>query len=560
MTHVGREQEAPVRAAPPARTSPATLAWRAALVVLAVAVLFFCYWRQSQTAPLSSDGSANVLQAWDMLHGNPLLRQWWVSDVSFYTTELPQYMLVEVLTGLGPWVVHVAAAMTYTLLVLLAAVLARGADPPRPPRQGRARGTARDGAGLARALLAAGLMLAPQLSGTSILLLSPDHIGTAVPLLAIWLLIDRSPARWYVPTLVCLLFTWTMVADSIVLLTGIVPLVLVGTGRAFAGLLRRGGPRAPRWYELNLAGAAAVAGVVGSFAPRVIVALGGFHQSPVGAGTDLGQLRHGAWVTFQAFLELFGANIFNTSYFGTRPVLEVVFVSLHLAGAIVAVCALGVGLARIFRFGELMVPVFAVAIVLNLGAYMISTHAQDLLGAREMAEVLPLGAVLAGRVLGDRVAAWSRAAKAWFVPMLAVLAAGYFATLGYGAAQPSVPAENETLASWLLAHRLTDGLATYWQADSTTVDSHRQVLLSAVVQDVRDRLMPYQWETDDANFDPARHHASFVVADGPDALPGMQLSAELTFGRPQRIYRADGYTIMVYDTNLLVDLDGPGRT
>ena len=563
MTHVGREQKAPALAA---RTSPATPARRAALVVLAVAVLFFCYWRQSQTAPLSSDGSANVLQAWDMLHGNPLLRQWWVSDVSFYTTELPQYMLVEVLTGLGPWVVHVAAAMTYTLLVLLAAVLARGA--------------ARGGAGLARALLAAGLMLAPQLSVTSILLLSPDHIGTAVPLLAIWLLIDRASPRGlpgtprpfsrrdpfprtclgYVPVLVCLLFTWTMVADPIVLLTGIVPLMLVGTGRAFAGLLRRGGLRASRWYELSLAGAAAVAGMAGSFAPRVIVALGGFHQSPVGADTDLGQLRHGAWVTFQAFLELFGANVFNTSDFGARPVLEVVLVSLHLAGAIVAVCALGVGLARIFRFGELIVPVFAVAIVLNLGAYMISTHAQDLLGAREMAEVLPLGAVLAGRVLGGRVAAWTRAAKAWFVPVLVVLAAGYLATLGYGAAQPSVPAENETLASWLLAHRLTDGLATYWQADSTTVDSHRQVLLSAVVQDVRDRLMPYQWETDDANFDPARHHASFVVADGPDALPGMQLSAELTFGRPQRIYRADGYTIMVYDTNLLADLDRPGRT
>ncbi|MGB6577235.1 MAG: hypothetical protein WBF34_04885, partial [Streptosporangiaceae bacterium] len=148
-----RELQAPALAARPARASPATLAWRAALVVLAVAVLFFCYWRQSQTAPLSSDGSANVLQAWDMLHGNPLLRQWWVSDVSFYTTELPQYMLVEVLTGLGPWVVHVAAAMTSTLLVLLAAVLARGADPPKLPREGMAKGTARGGAGLARALL-----------------------------------------------------------------------------------------------------------------------------------------------------------------------------------------------------------------------------------------------------------------------------------------------------------------------------------------------------------------------------------------------------------------------
>jgi hypothetical protein len=90
------------------------------------AILFFCYWRQSQSVPVTSDGAGNVLQAWDMLHGNLLLRHWWVSDVSFYTTELPQYMLIEVLFGLGAQVVHVAAAMTYTLLVLLAALLAKG--------------------------------------------------------------------------------------------------------------------------------------------------------------------------------------------------------------------------------------------------------------------------------------------------------------------------------------------------------------------------------------------------------------------------------------------------
>src|SRR5262249_12623930 len=120
MTSVGRHQKVTARSAPPARPSAAALAVRAGLVALAVAVLSFCYWRKSQAAPLSSDGSSNVLQAWDMLHGNLLLHNWWVSDVSFYTTELPQYMLIEAVAGLGPWVVHAAAAMTYTLLVLLA--------------------------------------------------------------------------------------------------------------------------------------------------------------------------------------------------------------------------------------------------------------------------------------------------------------------------------------------------------------------------------------------------------------------------------------------------------
>ena len=190
-------------------------------------------------------------------------------------------------------------------------------------------------------------MLAPQLSATSILLLSPDHIGTAVPLLVTWLLIDRRPATLVRAGAGGPAVPWTMVADSIVLLTGIVPLVLVCAVRACPGLIRRGERRASRWYELALAGAAAVAGVAGLFAPRIMTALGGYQQSHVGTDTDLGQLQHGAWVTFQAFLELFGANVFNTSFFGAEPAIEVVFVALHLAGAITVAWALGVAASAV---------------------------------------------------------------------------------------------------------------------------------------------------------------------------------------------------------------------
>ena len=543
MTVGGREQQAPAVTAVPASRGGATYAKWAAVVVAAAAVLFFCYWRQSLSAPLSSDGSGNVLQAWAMLHGNLLLHNWWVSDVSFYTTELPQYMLIEVFAGLGPWVVHIGAAMTYTLLVLLAAVLAKGRTGGRE--------------GLGRALLAGGIMLAPQLNATSILLLSPDHTGTTVPLLVIWLLIDRSAAgsraRWYVSVLVGLGFFWTMVGDSVVLLTGIIPLVAVCLLRVGVGVLRKTGAPS-RWYEVSLAGAAVVAGVAGTFAPKLIAAVGGFQQWPVGSDTGLGHLQHGSWVTLQAFLELFGANIASTANYGANPALEVIFVALHLAGAAAVVCAVVPAFRRFFRPGELLAPVFAAAVVVNLAAYMISTHAQDLLGAREIAGVLPLGAVLAGRVLGDQVLAWTRAARAWLVPVLAVLAAGYLAAFGYGAAQASVPPANEPLAAWLVAHRLSDGLAGYWQANSTTADTGGRVLVSAVGLDAVGQLVPYQWETDDANYDPAKHDATFVVADGPDAPLGMQDAAVLTFGRPARIYHAGSYTILVWNTNLLAKL------
>src|SRR5271154_4352501 len=91
MSVDGREQQAPALTAVASGTPVATQAKRAGLAVGVAAILFFCYWRQSLSSPLSSDGAGNALQAWDILHGNLLLHHWWVSDVSFYTTELPQY-------------------------------------------------------------------------------------------------------------------------------------------------------------------------------------------------------------------------------------------------------------------------------------------------------------------------------------------------------------------------------------------------------------------------------------------------------------------------------------
>jgi hypothetical protein len=153
---------AAVRPPGTARTR-ARAVWRPAVAVLAVAGLFTLYWRQSGSAPASSDGASNVLQAWAMLHGNLLLHDWRVSDVSFYTTELPQYALIESVLGLRAWVINAAASMTYTLLVLLAALLAKG----------HARGRI----GWTRALLAAGIMLAPR-SGSTAITATPLWSGT----------------------------------------------------------------------------------------------------------------------------------------------------------------------------------------------------------------------------------------------------------------------------------------------------------------------------------------------------------------------------------------------
>ena len=148
-----------------------------AAIVLAVALLFVAYLQMSRTYPENSDESNILLMAWDMLHGNVLLHGWYLSDVSFYTTELPQYVMLERFIGLHTDTAHVAAAMTYTLVVVFAALLARGSTSGREAWP--------------RMLLTTGIMFAPQLGvAVFVLLLSVGHIGTAVPLMLTWLVID----------------------------------------------------------------------------------------------------------------------------------------------------------------------------------------------------------------------------------------------------------------------------------------------------------------------------------------------------------------------------------
>src|SRR5580704_4787254 len=213
-----------------------------ALFTAAAIVAFACYLRMSLTVPVNSDGASNALQAWDMLHGNPLLHGWWLSDVSFYTTELPEYMLVELAHGLNADVVHIGAALTYTLLVVLAAFVARG----------RSRGAE----GTVRALLAAGIMLAPAPGETAwALLLTPNHTGTGVPVLLLLLLVDLAPRRWYTAVAAGVLLAWALVGDPLILVIGVLPVVVVCLARACLALLHR----RVLWYEIALGCAAALA-------------------------------------------------------------------------------------------------------------------------------------------------------------------------------------------------------------------------------------------------------------------------------------------------------------
>jgi hypothetical protein len=608
-------------------------------IALAAAALFILYLRQSRSVAVGSDGGSIALQAWDMLHGNFLLHGWAMSDVSFYSTELPQYALLEWVHGLSPDVVHVGGAMTYTIVLLLAALVAMGKPARRGPRDRWGlrglrglRGGAH-GERAVRAAITAGIMLAPAPGdGSSTLLLTPDHLGSTVPVLLVWLVVDRCRPRWYVPVAVGILLAWGLVADPLLEVTGVAPLVLVCAVRAAQRLhpknpknpkdsqdsqdsqdpkdpqvpknprdpeepegpqdlghprrpasagagrehLRPAGPArwstvavrtervpvaavsravgASGWFELSLAAAALAAVGAAALVSALITAAGGFALRPVGTSfAGFAALPHNIRLTVQGIGVLFGA------FFGRGQPVNVIFSSLHLVGVALFAAAFFLAWRRFFRPQEFLVPALALAITLNLILYVHGNYVQNLLSSREITEVLPLGAVLAGRVLAGPVLKIRVRGRNVLGPALAVVLAGYAVALAVYAAQPPVSAEHQDLAGWLVTRHLTHGLAIgYWLANSVTIDSGDHAEVREV--SIRNGMLAApdsgwgfarQWYT------AAGHDADFVVTD---AAPGTATwhssltSARNTFGPPARIYSYRQYTVLVWSQNLLTRL------
>jgi hypothetical protein len=541
-------------------------AWLAAFAV-AAAVLFVAYLRMSRTYPATSDGADQALQAWDMLHGNWLLHGWTIADVTYYTTEVPQYMLIEMVHGLSADVVHIAGAMTYTLLVLAAGLLARG------------RATGREG--LIRLLVAAGIMLAPQFGNATHLLLSqPDHLGTQLPLLLVFLLLDRAPRRWWVPVTAGAGLTWVIIADQVALLDAVVPLAVVCGARVLLGVVRHRRSLASQWYEVSLAAASILSFGVATLVVRLISDLHGYQVLPLAAkAAPIDEIPQHVVLTLEGILNVYGADFFHLSNgsllgpgLGGLPLaVGIALAVVHLVGVALAAW----GFFRAFRYffdpADLISPVLATAITINVAAYVVSVIPVGVFDTREIVAVLPFGAVLAGRMVPGRLAGVPRRLK----PALAWASAGvlacYLAALAYGAAQPSVTDSGQAIVPWLEAHHLTTGLGTYIESNLITLDSGGRVAVRTVSWQFSGNV-PRSFESNADWFDPRHNFANFIVTNTADTTPNRDRSlrrssmipsaaiAALHAGPPVHVYHYKTFTIMVWDHNLLDNLGSPAST
>jgi hypothetical protein len=132
---------------------------------------------------------------------------------------------------------------------------------------------------------------------------------------------------------------------------------------------------------------------------------------------------------------------------------------------------------------------------------------------------------------------------------------GYGVALGYSAAQPSAASADAVLADWLAGHGLRYGLGAA-SANILTTQSGGKAQVAAVTVS-NGRVRPLLYQSPVAAYDPALHRATFVVTGAPAARPGAAgeripaAAVRATFGPPTHVYRFDGFTVDVWNVNLL---------
>jgi hypothetical protein len=516
----------------------------ASVFLLVLVVLFDAYLHLSKTYMENSDEANILLMAHDMLHGNLYLTGWNTSDVPFITTELPEIAVLVALFGLHLNTAHIAAALTYTIVIAVAMLLAKG--------------SARGPQAIMRMALVLAIMLAPQPGvGVFVLVFSVGHIGTSAPVMLTWLVLDRFGLttragvaatlrqRWYIPLIVAVLIAWALMADPLVLIVAIYPLLVVCLVRVIAGSVggaRHGGGLrglrqglAARWLELSLAAAAGIGYLLVWFGGRLLHSAGGYTQQAVPFQLDggVGRWFMQARVVVHGLLEMFGAyfvpgnaiNYKSPGAFVLAPPLSGLDQALAISRLVCVLLALWgcCAIARRFfrRDADFVSQLLLAGIVLNLVAYIPSTLADhSALNVREIAPVLPFGAVLAGRMLGDRLLALgpmirvrlprvSRPLRLRLIVIpLVVLFGWYSFGLFQQADTPAAANPFTGLEQFLEANNLSYGLGGYWEASVITVDTDGAVTIRAVSPSC---MQPYEWENKLDWYLPSKHVANFVL-------------------------------------------------
>ncbi|MGA2805538.1 MAG: hypothetical protein ABSF89_14325 [Acidimicrobiales bacterium] len=485
-----------------------------------------------------SDRATAILEGQAVGSGNVLLHGWILTHDSFWTIDAFFYALAVRIGGIRPGLLNLEPGLAVAIAVVVGAFVASREH----------RGSAAT-AGAATAVV---LLALPTNAMASFLLGGPDHVSTAVLALFAFILLRRGRFDWRWAAAVAAL-AFGMSGDLLMVAYGIVPVL----GAGVASMRRK------RDWRVGIAAvtASAAAVIASELVSWLAQAMGAFKSvdgvSVATSAQMLMNLRH---------VLSYAAGLVGFTHGFDAGQVPAALQDVHVAGALLIVGCSLVAVTNLVRgvihghreasgsrqgTGSWWLDDVLVIAMFGSATTFVVLAVSGVPGARYLVATVVFASVLSGRVVAQ---AWPRLRPGRMTRATCIiggvislcLVAGLACTL----AQPVAAQSASTLASWLEAHDLRNGVGGYWAASITTVESRDAVTVRPVWADPDGKLGRYMKLSSAGWY--AGQRFQFLVYQAPVYQGVDSASATKTWGRPAHTYVVGGYHVLVWSNTFSV--------
>ena len=504
----------------------------------------FLYHRISRI-PCNSDTANMILEADSILHGNLFLSDWHLTGITFFTTDLPFFVIGVLIAGVSVQAGYIAITLMYVFMILAALLLIKGK---------------RDN--LLNFLVFAGIALIP-----STFTLDAARVHTALFALAFIAIhfaakaLEEPKKKYYI--LFGIFTALAVCGDYLGLVVITVPILLL----CIANKVKK---------PIQLAIATLVGTAGGVVLEHVFLLLGNANKNSLLAGffLQINEIGDSIILYIRSMTHMMNANFFGKELFSIKtPIFAIRVLLLLFVFYIMAV-----QIRKLFRSDG---KTCFVSTTLSLSfailtAFMLLTEfGPSLTSARYILYFPTVAAILIvlyyrEKNIYEQKFYENRLPVKMLIGVLSVtmLGACYFVKV-----PPSSHTVFNRLTEFLQEESLTNGYATFWDASIVTVLSQDQVKVRAIESDEKG-LQPQYWFCQNNWYD---EYANFLILRDREAKEEgeffkqhnvvttrldfgfkdgiSQSEANQAFGEPDRVLTFENYRILVYEYDISTKLN-----
>jgi hypothetical protein len=483
------------------------------IILFAIIMFLYCLGHAIQT-PANSDYSSIILEANSIYEGNIFLSGWNLSTVSYYTTDIPFYVLGIMIFGFTHRLLYIIPSLIYILTV--ASVLWIVYD-------GKMRGS----------LVALCFIGVPMGVFGGLSLAGPIHIVAIFYCLICVKFLQLAERKKIFYLYFGLLFCWTLIGDTISLWILGIPILLLGIYRIYVNQ--------KQWKrEIIPLVIVCVSSVVSNVVLNLINFFGGFKVpgTTIPMFVELKDIGQNVYSTTIGLLNMFYANFFGNPIIS----MQTIMLLFHFGVMVMIFCILGQLLQKMIKKEEIDYTnqLITTSIFVTIFAYLFSNMNTGTDSGRYLLPVVWFGAVLIGKWFN--VIEWNGTKKWIYTACFGLYALSMLSPFSFHRNLTST----DQLQVYLQSQGLTNGYGSYWYSASTTVHSEQKVKVRQVESNNL-KIFPYAWLSDKRWYN---EPTNFIIFDSTNWWSVNKTTAVNTFGEPMKELKFQDVYILVWDKDI----------